>query len=112
MKKYIAASAPFVICLILAIILSQLKPVDYHDPRYPYRSAEALRGYFFMYIFVGALISAMLSCALLIDDLLKLFQRNIEDRSTNTNNKILSVITGSIISIFMTLIVVALLRRI
>ncbi len=65
-----------------------------------------------MYIFVGALLSAMLSCVLLINDIFKLFERDIEGRFVINSDKISAVIIGFFISVIMTVVVVALVSHI
>jgi len=109
MKKYLAAIAPFIICLILAIIYHNLKPVeDYTNPLYMYRSKGAIRYYTFMYVFIGAIISAILSCIMVIDDFFKLFETTFPKESTT--KKLLPVATGLVICFITTLLVLFLFK--
>lgn len=104
MKKYLAAIAPLVICSVLAIIYHNHKPVeDYTDPLYIYRSKGAIRYYTFMYVFIGAIISAILSYILVIDDFFKLFERTFIKESIT--KKLLPIATGLVICIITTSLV-------
>jgi hypothetical protein len=81
---------------------------DYTDPLYMYRSKGAIRYHTFMYVFIGALISSILSSIMAIDDFFKVFDENNSKKSVT--KKLLPVATGLVICFITTSLVLFLFK--
>ena len=76
MKKYLAALIPFVVCSGLALIYSQMKPTDYPDPTYPYRTPGLLAYLSSTWFIIGIILTALFFIFILMDDISKYLKKN------------------------------------
>jgi hypothetical protein len=75
MKKYLYAFIPLAVCLGLAFFIGNLKPTDYPDITYPYRTPAALEGLSSLYVFVGVVLSVLMIICLVIYDIFKAIEK-------------------------------------
>jgi hypothetical protein len=77
MKKYLYALVPLAVCLGLAVFIGNLKPTDYPDITYPYRTPEALEGLSSIYVLVGLVLSGLMIVCLFIYDIFKKIDKKL-----------------------------------
>jgi hypothetical protein len=79
-RKYLASLVPLIICTGLSIIFSLQEPKNFPDPSYPYRTKEALDYLSSGWWLIGIVLSGVLFCIILIEDVFRYLERLYDER--------------------------------
>ena len=88
MKKYLIALSPFVVCSTLTLLYSNLKPKDFPDPTYPYRTQEMLAYLSSRWFWIGIVLSILFFIFILMDDIFKFIEKKKWERILKKDRKI------------------------